>query len=500
MHLTILVPTYNRSSYLDGLLDRFSRSTSFRSLEGIEVVVANNCSTDDSLATVERYRAALPQLRLVNHSVHVPSAEQNVFRSLEHCCGDYTWVLGDDDVPMLENLSRVLQALRTHQPDLLITNCPVVSPRCEVLAHSVVQMHGASHTVDIVEIAERYGFWYFLAGFSLQMVRTSVLRTCGFQPWLEISVIYSHVAAYLERFKGRKTLVLNCPLTWCVARNDRFHWKRAAERLGVCDDFFWTLGFLRQLRRLIERGVLPATYLSYALHADPDGLRRLVFTVTERLFRQVVRMRLKPSRRQMLSAHEFDEICAAVVSAEPLYREIAQDLRSLYTRPSSKWRWLNPHGAIEEILAIYKLKQHVDQLRVAADNYLDAFYLLTHAGFQVYRIGDICWAVRETHRQRLYEELAHVDAHSVPETILRDVSVDGIIAQVDALVVSTRQHPSISQTNGMHRLDAAAADVGRPHVSLLGHGGPAGRDKRRTDAPSGLVKKVARLVRDFQKL
>ncbi|HWB00648.1 MAG TPA: glycosyltransferase, partial [Pirellulales bacterium] len=402
--MTILVPTYNRGYYLDGLLRQLSDSRIFRSLKDIEIVVANNCSTDQTRSIAEGYLSALPNMRIVNHTVHVASAEENIFRSFGYCNGEYTWVLSDDDVPLLENLPRVLEELVNSQPDFLLTNCALSSPTGEVLTHAVVPMHAQSHTTDILDIAERFGFWYMLAGISLQIVRTSLVRSYDFKPLTEISVIYSHVAAYLDCFHGKKTVVLNCPLMWYVTRNDVRHWKKAARKMNVGDDFFWTLGFIRQLKYLIDRGVVPANILAYGLDSNEKARWRLSFSILERFFRQVVRMRCKPARRQSLTAGQFHEIAEILLNSDPFYRDVIRDIRTLYVLPRGVRRWVNVRQWMKEVSLIYKIKRQVDSLRAHSHTYLQTLYLRTHRGFQIYHVGPSFWATKKGKEHYLYNE------------------------------------------------------------------------------------------------
>ncbi|HEX4132510.1 MAG TPA: glycosyltransferase family 2 protein [Pirellulales bacterium] len=495
MLVTILIPTYNRGFFLDGLLRQLSESELFRKLEDIEIVVANNRSTDNTREVAERYQTALPNMRIVNHEAHVPSAEENIFRSFKYCNGEYTWALSDDDVPLLDNLPRVLEELKSSKPDFLVTNCPLISPKCSVVSHTTAKMHGESSTTDIVDLAERFGFWFMLAGISLQMVRTSIVQAYDFQPLLQINAIYSHVSAYLECFKGKKTVVLNSPLIWYVTRNDAGHWKNAAKRIGVFDEFFWTLGFIRQLKYLTGRGVVSPDMLGRTFDSDAHARWRVVFVITERLFRQVVRMRFKPSPRQMLSPAEFEEMCGAVQAAEPFYREVLRGLRELYARPRPWWRWLNPRGMLREVAMIRDVKNRVDHLRVFARSYLDMLYVRTHGQFYIYKVGSLFWAARGEHQQRLYEELEYIDATPLPNLLLRDKSLQGILSQLDLLTGQNqpqRLGTFSSATPPVHTFADGMRTVQRTDPARLGP--MVGR------LPMQLARKMARIARAYQNL
>src|ERR1700753_817287 len=118
--LSILIPTYNRYGYLRRLLQYFIEKEITPRHHEIEIVVANNCSQDETSKLFEEFKNVLPDLRWINHSHHVSSAEENVFRSFVNCDGQYIWVLGDDDIPVFENLSQVLEELKSDKHDFLI--------------------------------------------------------------------------------------------------------------------------------------------------------------------------------------------------------------------------------------------------------------------------------------------------------------------------------------------------------------------------------------------
>lgn len=62
MQLSVIIPCYNAASVIGEQLEALSTETWS---EPWEIIVADNGSTDDSLATIERYRTRLPNLRVI---------------------------------------------------------------------------------------------------------------------------------------------------------------------------------------------------------------------------------------------------------------------------------------------------------------------------------------------------------------------------------------------------------------------------------------------------
>lgn len=93
--LTIAIPTYNRSNYLDRCLNSI-----FANIKGfendIEVLISNNASTDDTNVVIDKYRE-----RGFNFRYHVHESncglEGNLYYCFNNSNGRYLWIFGDDD-------------------------------------------------------------------------------------------------------------------------------------------------------------------------------------------------------------------------------------------------------------------------------------------------------------------------------------------------------------------------------------------------------------------
>lgn len=104
--LTIAVPTYNRASYLDVCLTSLvSQLQGFEDL--IEIIVSDNCSSDDTSAVVQRYSNSTDVLRYIKNEVNV-GADRNFHQCFIRSEGEYLLLLGDDDVLLPGALARIL--------------------------------------------------------------------------------------------------------------------------------------------------------------------------------------------------------------------------------------------------------------------------------------------------------------------------------------------------------------------------------------------------------
>ncbi len=91
--ITIIVPVYNTSAYLDACMQSILR----QSYTHLEILLINDGSTDDSLSICRRYEAADPRVRVIDQENRGLSGVRNV--GVAAATGDYvTFVDSDDEI------------------------------------------------------------------------------------------------------------------------------------------------------------------------------------------------------------------------------------------------------------------------------------------------------------------------------------------------------------------------------------------------------------------
>jgi abequosyltransferase len=160
--LTIIVPTYNRATQL-ALLLRTLREQ-LRGLEDtIQVVICDNCSTDQTAAVVQSFQANYPNASTVRHA-HNCGPDENFCIGIELAASEYFWIMGDDDLPRTGAIPQILQILHSHAPDMLHMNSlwtpHVTSPDlCEPLGSIQAQK------MDRLKFARHVNVWTtFISG------------------------------------------------------------------------------------------------------------------------------------------------------------------------------------------------------------------------------------------------------------------------------------------------------------------------------------------------
>lgn len=108
--LSICIPTFNRSVYLDACLKRVFVETQGQE-HLVNVLVSDNASTDDTQAVVAKYQNMGLDIKYNKHSENL-GTEKNFLSLYEKAETKYFWLLSDDDyvVPgVLKNILPLLQ-------------------------------------------------------------------------------------------------------------------------------------------------------------------------------------------------------------------------------------------------------------------------------------------------------------------------------------------------------------------------------------------------------
>ena len=87
--LSICIPTYNRAEYLDKTLSEIVNSDIFKSSNDIEIVISNNCSTDNTNEVCLTYLDQYPdKIKYINQEKPIPW-ERHFIKVLEYGVGKY---------------------------------------------------------------------------------------------------------------------------------------------------------------------------------------------------------------------------------------------------------------------------------------------------------------------------------------------------------------------------------------------------------------------------
>lgn len=113
--LSICIPTYNGGRRIESALLALAPQVAALQ-QDVELIVSDNCSTDNTREVVERARQFGP-IRYQRNEENVGQARNILKLTNELARGEFAWVLGDDDVVRPGCVERVLRVIREH-PDI----------------------------------------------------------------------------------------------------------------------------------------------------------------------------------------------------------------------------------------------------------------------------------------------------------------------------------------------------------------------------------------------
>ena len=119
--LSIVIPTYNRDSFLESLLSELARQSACLPAGTLEVVVLDNASSDGTGAVCRQVGAKLPSFRYIRNPVNI-GADENVLLCPQAATGEWLWIFGDDDILHDGALAQIVGLLRDTAADTVLLN------------------------------------------------------------------------------------------------------------------------------------------------------------------------------------------------------------------------------------------------------------------------------------------------------------------------------------------------------------------------------------------
>lgn len=108
--LSIAIPTYNRVSFLENLLNCIAPQA--KELGGmVEICISNNCSSDNTREVVMKFKEKYPGLIKYNENKENLGPDRNILKVMEMSSGDFIWTFGDDDSIKDDGLREVINLI-----------------------------------------------------------------------------------------------------------------------------------------------------------------------------------------------------------------------------------------------------------------------------------------------------------------------------------------------------------------------------------------------------
>jgi len=110
--LSIAIPTYNRSAKLVKTLESIIEQLEVGQTN-IEIVISDNCSTDNTQMVIEDYSKKYPFIKYYKNSVN-RGIDYNIFKCTDLSKGEYVHLLSDDDLLREGSLVYIMNLIETN--------------------------------------------------------------------------------------------------------------------------------------------------------------------------------------------------------------------------------------------------------------------------------------------------------------------------------------------------------------------------------------------------
>jgi glycosyltransferase involved in cell wall biosynthesis len=105
--VTVIIPNYNHAAYLKQRIDSVVDQT----FHDFEIIILDDCSTDNSAEIIEQYRGHQKVKRIIYNEVNTGSPFKQWKKGIELAESDYIWIAESDDIASLEFLKNITPLL-----------------------------------------------------------------------------------------------------------------------------------------------------------------------------------------------------------------------------------------------------------------------------------------------------------------------------------------------------------------------------------------------------
>lgn len=112
--LSILIPTYNREKYLEKALDKFFEQVTEKFKSKIEILVSDNCSTDNTQELLKKFEKISKGKKIdfkFSKNNQNLGPDGNFLKLINQSKGKFCWIFGDDEFLLENGLEKIMPLL-----------------------------------------------------------------------------------------------------------------------------------------------------------------------------------------------------------------------------------------------------------------------------------------------------------------------------------------------------------------------------------------------------
>jgi len=193
--LSLCFPTYNRGWCMKEQIDRL-KSCPKDILDRMEIIISDNCSTDDTQQIVEAAIADGFECLYIRNETNL-GMDGNFVSCFRKAQGRYVWLLGDDDTIIIESLKKIVNLLDVPEEYGLLH----IYQKND-LSNDIVYIHDKDEMAKYVS--------YFVTFISANIVNTKYVSSINFEKY--IGTWFTLVPLYVTAFINEKTNIV-LPIT-----------------------------------------------------------------------------------------------------------------------------------------------------------------------------------------------------------------------------------------------------------------------------------------------
>lgn len=295
VRLSICMPTYNFGAFIGETLESIIPQVK----PGVEIIIFDGGSTDDTERVVQAYARAHPHVSYVRQS-HRGGIDRDMARSVELARGEYCWLFSSDDIMKPGALSRVLGEIESGL-DVYLCGLTLCDKSMRPIMDHTVSKAPWGSVFELCNPGERERY------FAMAQTTTAVFSFMGSlifrrKRWQEheledayVGSCWAHVVRFLRMIpNGLRLKYVGEPLQLKRGDNDSFMEKGILHRYAIAIDGYHRIAAdlfgessmeARHIRRVIANEY-PFTVMFFTrVHCRDQG-RRSEIPELDRLVRK----------------------------------------------------------------------------------------------------------------------------------------------------------------------------------------------------------------------
>lgn len=179
--VSVIIPNYCHAAYLPERIE----SVLNQSYRNFEVIILDDCSTDNSREVIERYGAADPRIRhIVFNETNSGSTFRQWQKGFELAAGEYIWIAESDDVAMPDFLESCMAQFDAHPTaSVVFSDCIFVDAATQPVADTRLskalarKRGGCTFYTGREFLTKKLVLQNFIANASMTLFRKSAIPT-----------------------------------------------------------------------------------------------------------------------------------------------------------------------------------------------------------------------------------------------------------------------------------------------------------------------------------